>query len=132
MLNFFRMIRKSLIDEGNLKKYLIYAIGEILLVLVGILLALQVDSWNNLRKNRALEISTLLEIKTALIQDTITITKGIHDLGKSLVEMNKSRSQMELKKLYEDFLDRSLMASGQQRQWGSHVVQRSIKKNKVY
>lgn len=44
MINFFKRIRQKLLDERNLKKYLIYAIGEIILVMVGILLALQM-SW---------------------------------------------------------------------------------------
>ena len=50
MIKFFRRIRLKLIDEGNLKKYLVYAIGEILLVMIGILLALQVNNWNNIKE----------------------------------------------------------------------------------
>ncbi len=42
MLNFFRKIRKGFIAQNKIKKYLIYAIGEILLVVIGILIALQV------------------------------------------------------------------------------------------
>lgn len=38
MLKFFRRIRRKLIEEGNLKRYLVYAIGEVLLVMIGILL----------------------------------------------------------------------------------------------
>ena len=50
MLTFFRKIRKSLIDNSSFRKYVSYAIGEILLVMIGILLALQVNNWNDLRK----------------------------------------------------------------------------------
>lgn len=46
MMKFFRRIRRKLINEGKLKRYLIYAVGEILLVMIGILLALQVNTWN--------------------------------------------------------------------------------------
>jgi hypothetical protein len=46
MLHFLRSIRRSLIGAGATRKYLLYAIGEILLVMVGILLALQVNNWN--------------------------------------------------------------------------------------
>lgn len=49
MLKLFRKIRRKLIDEGSLKRYFIYAVGEILLVMIGILLALQVSNWNQTR-----------------------------------------------------------------------------------
>lgn len=49
MLKFFRHIRKSLIQQNKMGKYFKYAIGEILLVMIGILLALQVNTWNNQR-----------------------------------------------------------------------------------
>lgn len=47
MIKFFRKIRQKLISEGNLKRYLIYAIGEITLIIIGIILALQLNTWNN-------------------------------------------------------------------------------------
>jgi hypothetical protein len=46
MLKFFRRIRRKLLDEGSLRKYLVYAIGEITLVVIGILIALQINNWN--------------------------------------------------------------------------------------
>ena len=49
-------------DSGSAKKYLPYAIGEILLVMIGILLALQVNNWNESRKNRIQEEALLIEI----------------------------------------------------------------------
>ncbi|MDR9416708.1 MAG: DUF6090 family protein, partial [Gracilimonas sp.] len=55
MLRFFRTIRKKLIEEDNIRTYLLYAIGEILLVVIGILIALQVNNWNETRKNKQLE-----------------------------------------------------------------------------
>jgi len=55
MINFFRKIRQNLIDGKNLKKYAIYAIGEILLVGIGILIALQVNTWNEYRKENKQE-----------------------------------------------------------------------------
>ncbi len=59
MLRFFRLIRQRLIEEGQIRKYLLYAIGEILLVMIGILLALQVNNWNEERK-RAIEEQQIL------------------------------------------------------------------------
>ena len=47
MIKFFRHIRKSLLMENKTSKYIKYAIGEIVLVVIGILIALQVNNWNN-------------------------------------------------------------------------------------
>ena len=46
MLRFFRLIRHRLLTDNKVSKYLLYAIGEIMLVVIGILIALQVDNWN--------------------------------------------------------------------------------------
>ncbi len=55
MLKFFRQIRRKLIKQENMRKYIWYALGEILLVMIGILLALQVNNWNEGNKVRAQE-----------------------------------------------------------------------------
>ena len=52
MITLFRRIRQKLIDSGSITKYLLYAIGEILLVVIGILIALQVNNWNEERKEQ--------------------------------------------------------------------------------
>ena len=62
MLKFFRRIRKDLISNGKTNIYFKYAIGEIALVMIGILLALQVSNWNELRKERQLEKRYLSEL----------------------------------------------------------------------
>ena len=63
MIKFFRNIRKDLMEQNNTGKYLKYAIGEILLVMVGILLALQVSNWNAKRQKNTLERTTLEQLK---------------------------------------------------------------------
>ena len=50
MLKFFRRIRQSLLSENKFSKYLLYAIGEIILVVIGILIALQINNWNAQRQ----------------------------------------------------------------------------------
>jgi len=66
MLTFFRRIRKGLLGSGATGKYLLYAIGEITLVVIGILIALQINNWNEYRKERITEISYLEAIKEEL------------------------------------------------------------------
>ncbi|WP_051957640.1 DUF6090 family protein [Altibacter lentus] len=55
MIKFFRHIRQRLIGENRFSKYLLYAIGEIILVVIGILIALQINNWNEARKNTKTE-----------------------------------------------------------------------------
>ena len=69
MLKFFRRIRRKLLDERNLKRYLIYALGEMLLVVVGILIALQINNRSQFYKDRILEIEILEEIRENIITD---------------------------------------------------------------
>lgn len=87
MLIFFRKIRQLLINEGNLRKYLLYAIGEILLVMVGILLALQVNTWNQEVQNRQLEKRYLTGFIQDLKQDSMDLSKVI---SKAIVNIKLS------------------------------------------
>ena len=63
MISFFRRIRHRLLAEGHLTKYTYYAIGEILLVVIGILIALEINNWNEERTERVLEKKILQEIR---------------------------------------------------------------------
>ena len=69
MIKFFRRIREKLISEGKLSRYLLYAIGEIVLVVIGILIALQINSWNQTQLDISQEEKFLLEIKENLQED---------------------------------------------------------------
>lgn len=62
MIKFFRRIRQRLLSENKFSKYLIYAIGEIILVVIGILIALQINNWNEERtvQNKLLNIYSLI------------------------------------------------------------------------
>lgn len=78
MIKFFRKIRQNLLAENRFSKYLLYAIGEIILVVIGILIALQINNKNEARKQRAQELHYLKNLKVDLkmniahIQDYIT------------------------------------------------------------
>jgi hypothetical protein len=62
MINFFRKIRKKLADDNQLLKYSRYAIGEILLVVIGILIALSINNWNEFKKERTNERKIIAEL----------------------------------------------------------------------
>ena len=62
MIKFFRHIRKSLLMENRTSKYFKYAIGEIILVVIGILIALQINTWNQNRIYLKIEKQLLSEL----------------------------------------------------------------------
>lgn len=76
MIKFFRHIRKRLLTENKFSKYILYAIGEIVLVVIGILIALSINNWNEETKERLLENEILSDL--------------LIDLNKDLTEMQDS------------------------------------------
>ena len=66
MIKFFRKIRQTLIMENKTSKYLKYAIGEIVLVVIGILIALQINNWNEQRKQKSIELELLSSLSSDL------------------------------------------------------------------
>ena len=106
MIRFFSKIRKSILDEGKAGKYLKYAIGEILLVVVGILIALQINNWNEDRKDRDLEQELLLQLKDEYqsnlkeLDQKITVrNKTIASAGK-LLEYQDDPAKRKSKHVY--------------------------------
>ena len=81
MIKFFRHIRQNLIMENKTSKYLKYAIGEIVLVVIGILIALQVNNWNEVRKLKIEEQNTLrkLQRESEMIVDYLTLMCNSYD-----------------------------------------------------
>jgi len=77
MIKFFRKIRKNLLSEGKTGKYLKYAIGEIVLVVIGILIALQINNWNENRKVQKQEVQIYKEIKSDLIETKKEILQAV-------------------------------------------------------
>jgi hypothetical protein len=77
-MKLFQGIRQQLIQDKNVKKYLLYAIGEILLVMIGITLAFQVDNWNENREKKNAEIRTYENIREQIIGDKKTIQSQIN------------------------------------------------------
>jgi len=89
MLKFFRTIRKKLIEEDNVRKYLLYAIGEILLVVIGILIALQVNNWNENRLDRQLENKIIERLNSEF-------TDNLKDLQNVRVRLDSTQIAVEI------------------------------------
>ncbi|MGX1927929.1 DUF6090 family protein [Flagellimonas sp. 2504JD4-2] len=78
MIKFFRKIRQKLLIENRFSKYLVYAIGEIILVVIGILIALQINNWNEERKAYTLGNEYLSGIKNDLKKDFVLLDSVMH------------------------------------------------------
>ncbi|MDT0557843.1 DUF6090 family protein [Ichthyenterobacterium sp. W332] len=77
MIKFFRHIRKNLLMENKTGKYFKYAIGEIILVVIGILIALQINNWNESRNARNEEQIILKALKTEVSENQKILTKDL-------------------------------------------------------
>jgi hypothetical protein len=73
MLNYLKKTGKALLKEGKLVKYLTYAAGEILIVVVGIIVALYLNNWNHERENKKLEVQYYQSLKKQLKEDLKTL-----------------------------------------------------------
>jgi len=109
MFTFLRKIRQHLIAEHRLRDYLLYAIGEIVLVVVGILIALQINMWNEERKARAVENAYYCRILEDLELEREMIRQSHEDVGlqirngKQLI-LDMHTSTKSRKELINDFL----------------------------
>ncbi len=80
MIKFFRKIRYNLMETGKAGKYFKYAIGEIILVVVGILIALQVNDWNENRKFTIEKQRIIKELHNAFVNNRVVLTERIEAL----------------------------------------------------
>lgn len=80
MIKIFRKIRFNLLEQSKTGKYLKYAIGEIVLVVIGILIALQINNWNEERKYRLLESKILKDLQSDLTHNIDNLEEGIRRL----------------------------------------------------
>jgi hypothetical protein len=100
MIKFFRKIRQNLLSEGKTGKYFKYAIGEIILVVIGILIALQINNWNENRKQNKTEKEFITSVKNDLKQDKAFIQLIIGQL-EPRIEAYKTLNN-ELVNLYQN------------------------------
>ncbi len=104
MIKFFRKIRQKLLTENKFSKYLIYAVGEIILVMIGILLALQVNNWNEERKQLAYGQEILNELITEANKNISSFNWAIENLEKNIEGQETIFNVEDLKSLPSDSL----------------------------
>jgi len=89
MIPFFRKIRKTLADDNKPIKYMRYAIGEIVLVVIGILIALSINNWNEKQKLKTEEIEILQNFQKSFKND-------INGLNRAMVTNRRVKNSMNL------------------------------------
>lgn len=106
MLHLLRNIRRKLISQDNVRRYLLYAIGEIILVVIGILIALQINNWNEERKLAQERITLTSSLISDLKEDQELIDNSVRSLNQILNEnqslydrMNSSGATLDTLKL---------------------------------
>ena len=87
MIQFFRRIRQGLISQNRFSKYIIYALGEILLVVIGILIALQINNWNESRKETIQEQFILKRLSNDITSDLSQVSNEIALIDKNSEEL---------------------------------------------
>jgi len=104
MIKFFRKIRQRLLNENRFSKYLLYATGEIVLVVIGILIALQINNWNENKKQQKEVQNALMEIKNDLILDQMVLHEA---LNRKNEEYDKQQRVIDIldhkKEMVQDF-----------------------------
>lgn len=111
MLKFFRKIRQKLLADlpaskgGNrVTRYLVYALGEILLVVIGILIALQINTWNEERKISKEQNQFMQSIKEDLIADTLSLQEILGQWNIQLAELNAFKQQVNTTRNYDSII----------------------------
>ncbi len=116
MIKFFRKIRYDLMEKNKTGKYLKYAIGEIVLVVIGILIALQVNNWNNVRldnleaKEAKLNIHTEFIKNQKILNSSIELNQNALDACSRLINLIGSEENELLNHNLDSLLNSSLAA----------------------
>lgn len=104
MIKFFRNFREQMITDNKTSKYLLYAIGEIVLVVIGILIALQINNWNENRKLEVQELNFLKSFKVSLQADSTDRVQSIELHERARNSMDILIDHMENDLPYRDTL----------------------------
>lgn len=117
MIKFFRRFRLQLLGENKFAQYLSYAIGEIILVVVGILIALALNNWNQDRKRQVLEVDILKEIREDLLYSAEDMERGLDAHLRSLRMTVDLRNQLLSRAPLNDSTTKLLWFAGKSHQF---------------
>jgi len=105
MIKFFRKIRQQLLTENKFGKYLIYAIGEVFLIVIGILVALSLSNWNQRRFDNINETKYLLKISEELKSSSEYLYTFVFDrMTRKIEGLNLAKEYCENKLVIKDTL----------------------------
>jgi hypothetical protein len=108
MIKFFRKIRYSFMESGKTGKYFKYAIGEIVLVVIGILIALSINNWNEKRKEKRIIKDLLTNIRLDLQVDTLNFSRKLRLIPKAIKDNKFLLNTTELDSISADSLYKKL------------------------
>jgi len=115
MIKFFRKLRQRLLTENKFSKYLLYALGEILLVVIGILIALSINNWNENSKNERLETNYLIRISKDLDNDFLEFDDAIklaQERNNRVLFLQEALENPELVQDSSDYFVQSIITAG--------------------
>lgn len=104
MLTYFRKIRRSLLVSSQFRRYILYALGEITLVVIGILIALQINNWNEWRKDRKVEQVVLEDIRDNIIRNNQLIETALEKFHQINQSTKIVKNAIKRKSPYSDSL----------------------------
>jgi len=102
MIPFFRKLRKQLASDNKPLKYMRYAIGEIVLVVIGILIALSINNWNQDRQQRQKEKQILIELQRDLVSNDSILQHEINFQQNTVDEIKATIDHLKNKKPFND------------------------------
>ena len=124
MLSFFRRIRRNLANENQVLKYSRYAIGEIVLVVIGILIAIQINNWNENRKDKEKTNRLLAKVQKELLVN-IKETDGL--TGWFIARDSLFYKIQNNKATYEDYKSSSMLSNLIYRRWRVDITDDAYK-----
>jgi len=105
VIRFFRALRQRLLAENRVNRYLLYAVGEIMLVVIGILLALQIDTWNNANIDRRKEKEYLQNLLEDLETQELQVTTQMEHEALMRTQCEKALRQLQSERIDFDSIN---------------------------